>query len=46
MAKNKGAKGTQKKGVQVKDLKPRKAVKGGMISTRLGIRRPIAYTVT
>jgi hypothetical protein len=42
----KQAKPTRKRKVQVRDLKPRKSVRGGMISTRLGIRRPLGFTAT
>jgi hypothetical protein len=45
MAKKK-AKPTRKLKVQVRDLKPRKSVRGGMISTRLGIRRPLVISAT
>jgi hypothetical protein len=43
MAKKKGKQVRTRK-VQVKDLKPRKTVKGGVISTRLGIRRPLQFS--
>jgi len=43
MAKKK-AKQARTRKVQVKDLKPRKTVKGGVISTRLGIRRPLQFS--
>ncbi len=43
MAKKKATRRATKKR-SVKDLKARKTVKGGMVSTRLGVRRPLGIT--
>lgn len=43
MAKKK-AKSSKRRKTSVKDLKARKDVKGGLMSTRMGIRRPLGIT--
>ncbi len=43
MAKKKATRRATKKR-SVKDLKSRKDIKGGLISTRLGVRRPLGIT--
>jgi hypothetical protein len=43
MAKKK-AKQTRRKKTSIKDLSPRKQVKGGLAATRLGLRRPVSIS--